>query len=233
MLDFVDLGKSALERYPLLLNWLQSWTKTDLKPLQPEGWYEEGHGITGGEPDSNNVWIPTHEPSGCTHCWAPPPAAADAALEELAKARHKRTDTYHVIVIPRLMAPRWRRLFNKTCDFSFVVSPGASFWPDNMFEPLWVGIVLPFTKHRPWCFKRAPVLVEMGRNLRRMLHESEEESRNLLRKLWTLPKRVAPVSQRVACGMLHVPWKGEVPVKNRVRRSRKHVAQRGGQTTED
>ena len=228
MLDFVDLGKSAIDRHPLLLKWLQSWTTPDLKPLKPEGWFVEGHGITGGKPDSHKVWIPTHEPSGCTHCWAPPPAAADAALEELAKARHKRTDTYHVIVIPRLMAPRWRRLFNKTCDFSFVVSPGVSFWPDNMFEPLWVGIVLPFTQHRPWCFKRAPILVEMGRDLRRMLHESEEESRNLLRKLWSLPKRVAPVSQRVACGMLHVPWKGQVSPKDRVRRSRKSVAQRGG-----
>ena len=230
MLDFVDLGKSALERHPPLLDWLQSWSIPDLQPLQPEGWFEEGHGITGGELDSNKVWIPTHEPSGNTHCWAPPPAASDAALEELAKARHKRTDTYHVVVIPRLMAPRWRRLFNKVCDFLFVVSPGASFWPDDMFEPLWVGIVLPFTHHRPWTFKRAPLLVEMGRNLRRMLHESEEESGNLLRKLWGLPKRVNCVSQRVACGMLHVPWEGKVSSKTRVRRSGKSMAQRRGST---
>ena len=43
------------------------------------------------------------------------------------KARHKRTDLFHVVVIPRLMTPRWRRLFNKACDFLFIVSPGPSF----------------------------------------------------------------------------------------------------------
>ncbi len=138
--------------------------------------------------------------------WAPQPPVADAALEELLKARHKRTDTFHVILIPRLMTPRWWRLFNKACDFTFVVSPGSVFWPADMFEPLWVGIVLPFTHHRPWCFKRAPLLVEIGRDLQEVLATSEADAGNLLRKLLNLPRRVASLSQRVACGVLHTPW---------------------------
>ena len=137
--------------------------------------------------------------------WMPAPAAAVAALEQLLIARHKRKDTFHVIAIPRLMNPWWRRLFNKVCDFTVVLSPGVSFWPDNMYEPLWLGIVLPFTKHRPWCFKRCPLLVEMGSDLRRMLPTREADAGPLLRKLLQLPKRVASLPSSMARGVLHMP----------------------------
>jgi hypothetical protein len=79
-----------------------------------------------------------------------------------------------------------------------------------MFEPVWVGIILPFTHHRPWSFKRAPLLVELGRDLRRMLPEREEDAGNLLRKLLLLPRKIRSLSQRQACGVLHVPWAGPV-----------------------
>ena len=75
-----------------------------------------------------------------------------------------------------------------------------------MFEPLWVGIVLLFTHHRPWCFKRAPLLVELGGTLRELLGTSEEDAGNLLQKLLGLLGRVASLLQRVACGVLHVLW---------------------------
>ena len=215
MLTFVDLSRSALERCPRLLRWVRSWTSQPLlEPLTPEGWFEEGHGVTGGVLDRHNVWMPTHCKRDRMFLWAPPPAVADAALEELLKARHKRTDLFHVVVIPRLMTPRWRRLFNKSCDFSFVVSPGSSFWPDDMFEPLWVGIVLPFSPCRPWSLKRAPLLVEMGRDLRALLETSEADAGNLLRKLLLLPKRLATLSEHVACGVLHIPRAGDHQVPN-------------------
>ena len=100
---------------------------------------------------------------------------ADAALKELLKAQNKRTDTFHVLLIPRLMTPRWRHLFNKACDFLFVISPGSSFWSVKIYELLWVGIVLPFTKHRPWCLRRAPLLVEIRRSLHEVLETCEAD----------------------------------------------------------
>jgi hypothetical protein len=134
MLSFIDLARAAVERHPPVLEWVRSWTGLPkLLPLTPEEWFVEGHGVVGGTLDKRKVWIPIHEPKNKVHLWAPPPAVADAALEELLKARHKRTDIFHVVLIPRLMAPRWRRLFSKACDFTFVVSPGALFWPDDMF----------------------------------------------------------------------------------------------------
>ncbi len=156
----------------------------------------------GGVPDQNNVWIPTHEAAGETHLWALPPAVTDAALKELLKAHHKQTDTFHILLIPHLMTPRWRRLFNKACDFTFVISPGSSFWPVEMYKPLWVGIVLTFTKYRPWCFRRAPLLVEMGRSLRGLLETCETNAPDLLQKLLFLPRRVDSLSFRMACGVL-------------------------------
>jgi hypothetical protein len=234
MLTFVDLALPVTERHPPLLDWVRLWTnRPGLLPLSAEGWFEEGHGITGGIPDQNNVWIPTHEVAGEIHLWSPPPAVADAALEELLKARHKRTDTFHVLLIPRLMTPRWRCLFNKACDFLFVVSPGSSFWPVEMYEPLWVGIVLPFIKHRPWCLRRAPLLVEIGRSLHVVLETCEADARDLLRKLLLLPQRVDSLPFRMACGVLHVPWPGvpAVPDGNHQRRAGERVAQGGGETT--
>jgi hypothetical protein len=212
MLTFVDLSRGGIERHPPLLDWVRSWSgRPKLEPLTPEGWFNEGHGISGGALDGNKIWIPTHCKKDQMFLWAPPPSVAEAALEELLKSRHKRTDLFHVIVLPRLMAPRWRRLFLKVCDFTFVASPGLPFWPTDMFEPLWVGIVLPFAHCRPWSLKRAPLLVEMERDLRRVFETGEGDAGNILRKLLHLPKRLAPLSQRVACGVLHLPWGDQVP----------------------
>ena len=212
MLTFVDLGKGGMDRHPPLLEWIRAWTgEADLEPLTPEGWFEEGHGVTGGTLDGRQVWIPTHCHKEQVFLWAPPPAVADAALEELLKSRHKRSDLLHVVVIPRLMAPRWRRLFNKVCDFTCDISPGPTFWPPHMYEPLWVGIVMPFVHCRPWSLRRAPLLVEMGRDLRRVLKAGEGDGGDILRKLLNLPKRIATLPQHVACGVLHVPRINEVP----------------------
>jgi hypothetical protein len=61
MLTFVDLARGGVDRHPELLDWIRTWTQSPLLvPLTPEGWFEEGHGITGGEMDSRGVWIPRH-----------------------------------------------------------------------------------------------------------------------------------------------------------------------------
>lgn len=205
MLSFFDLDKSAFERYLPLIQWVRTWCPNKpIKPLSVKEWFQEGHGIVGGHKDSHGVWMPDHEPAGRVHLWAPAPAVADAMLEELLKARHKRTDTFHIIVVPRLMAPRWRRLFYKVSDLHFVVPPGASFWPTNMLEPLWIGIVFPFISHRPWSLQRAPLMVELGRELREVCKEGDLAAGPLLRKLFKLPRRLARLSPSVARGVLHM-----------------------------
>jgi len=71
----------------------------------------------------------------------------------------------------------------------------------------WTG-----TLHRPWSFKRAPLLVEMGRDLREVLLKGEGDGGDILRKLLKLPGLVALMSECMACGVLHVPGRStEVP----------------------
>lgn len=73
MLDFVDVSKGAFERHWLLLLFVREWTDLpSLRPLSPEKWFVEGHGIIGGHLDDNNVWIPDHAKNGETYLCPPP-----------------------------------------------------------------------------------------------------------------------------------------------------------------
>ena len=83
-----------------------------------------------------------------------------------------------------------------------------------MFEPLWVGILLPFVKHRPWCLKRAPVLLEIGRELRGVLQTGQGDAGHILRKLTLLPRRVDSLPFDLACGVLHMPRSGANDLSN-------------------
>jgi hypothetical protein len=215
MLLFVDLEKSAVDRCPKLLPWIQSWClDSSIQPLTPEDWYERGHGIIGGTRDKRNVWIPNHESASQTHLWAPSPAAADAALDELLKACHKRSDTFHIVVIPRLLTALWRRLFHKAADCCFTVAPGASFWSSDMYQLLWVAVVLPYYRHSPWQLGRAPLMVDMGRKLHRLFLECEAAAGHLLCKLCKLPRRLATVSPGVARAVLRMPRPGCLPSRS-------------------
>jgi hypothetical protein len=73
MLTFVDLARSGVERHPLLLDWVCAWTEQPgLEAFTPEGWFKEGHGITGGAVDPHSVWIPTHGKKDQVFLWASP-----------------------------------------------------------------------------------------------------------------------------------------------------------------
>ncbi len=153
MLSFVDLLRSAIERHPQLLNFVRSCVEPVLgacKLLSVDEWFEEGHGITGGTRKGGGIWTPHHATEGKAYVWAPPPIIANVGLEECAKAIHKRTDAYHIFLIPHLYSPLWMRLFYKLSDFVFKIPPGSHHWPTSMHEPLFVGIALPLLPRNPW-----------------------------------------------------------------------------------
>eukprot|EP00978_Attheya_sp_CCMP212_P016480 scaffold43205_cov34-Attheya_sp.AAC.2 len=78
MSSFVPLHQTAIEREPKVLEWIGELIgdKT-IHSLSPEGWFDQGHGITGHTRTASGVWLPTREVG--THLWSPPPAAADVA----------------------------------------------------------------------------------------------------------------------------------------------------------
>ena len=122
-----------------------------------------------------------HAPNNCTYLWAPPPAAADACLEEMLKASHKRHKACHIVMILQLCTPQWHRLFWKQCDLNFFVPVDSLHWPIPMHEPLWVGIKFPFFCHRPWSLKGAPLLIRVKRQLQEVFEGGESDGSDILR----------------------------------------------------
>ncbi len=190
-LSYVPLHLNALERRPLLLEWLQEWTgQAYLIPLTPEGWFTEGQGLARRVESytDDGTWTPKE--SNASWClWSPPPAAADVALELLGESRHKRTHINHVVVIPRLMTQAWRRKLNKISDITFEVPPGVeAFWPRSEHEPLVVGLTLRFCSCRPWQVKESDRLLELEGPLREMWKVENRNGWAVLRQLCQLPR---------------------------------------------
>jgi hypothetical protein len=89
MLTFIPLALTAVERQPELFEWVDSWWGTgDTSWLTPQGWYA-GSGRIG------------------MYVWWPPPAVADAALEQLCKCHLKRPRGFaSLFIVPRLLTSR-------------------------------------------------------------------------------------------------------------------------------
>ena len=80
-----------------------------------------------------------------------------------------------------------------------------------MFEPLWVGIVSPYHRFEPWVLNGTPLLVEKSRALRKMHSSGGGDERDLLRKLWRVPRRLAALPEHLARGVLRLPRAGYIP----------------------
>jgi hypothetical protein len=111
---------------------VESWFRGSQEShwLSPEGWILDGQ-----------------EKDRCI--WMPPPAAADAALDQLAKSTHKRPRHTHLVLIPRLMTALWSKILHKICDVVFMVPSQTYVWNDSQCEPVIFGLYLPLSRHPP------------------------------------------------------------------------------------
>jgi hypothetical protein len=189
MSKFVPLHLTALERDPRVLEWVKTWIgDPDIKPLQPEDWFEVGHGITGSTLSESGVWLPVRKTA--THLWAPAPAAADVAVEEMMRARHKDPRSMHVFVVPKLMTYLWRKRLYKEADVSFEVPVGVPFWDKTMHERLIVVIVFPLFDFSPWRMKSMPAVLALEGELPGLWERNPGDSTSVLCELRLLSKRV-------------------------------------------
>lgn len=188
MVAYIPVHVSAVERSPIdLVPWIRSWSGKDTRLLEPEGWFESGHDIEGWRRDEDGFERPIlSEGRRRSYIWSPPPLAAEVAIAELRKARIKRQDSCHIFVCPRLCTTQWAKQLYRTADIVFELPVGFSCWPTEMHEPLLIGILFPFLRVKPWQIKGTPKMFAVGRQLRGLLQESEMESGNILRKLWSL-----------------------------------------------
>lgn len=132
----VPLHLTAVARHSSLLPWLQSWIPAqDIQPMSPEEWYTKGHGWISGTLNPDNIWMPI-DSDATWLLWCPPPAAAQAVVNELSISRQKRTHINHVFLCPRLCTHLWWKKLFKVADIALEIPTGARpFWPATMHEP--------------------------------------------------------------------------------------------------
>ena len=210
MLSFVPLHLTALERCPALREEILRIVlprngESSITFLDYEDWFERAHDIVGGQKNNDGVWIPTYA-SG-TYVWTPPPAGALLAVEQLRRARLKRENSTHVVILPRLMSMEWKRQLFRVADL-FVDLPFTKIWSkENQHEPLTFAVVFPFLNHRPWQLKRSQAFLGMGNVLRRLWKEDQVASWDILRKFFEQSRSLETLPERVVRQMLQSPPK--------------------------
>ena len=132
-LSYVPLHLSVADRAPALVQWAHEVFNSlgGIHQVEPADWFDKAQAFG-------------------NFLWTPPPAAADVVAEQLGKARHKRPGCFHMVLVPRLMTGRWRRMMNRESDFVFRIKPGCSVWGMEMHEPALCYVCLPFASDRPW-----------------------------------------------------------------------------------
>ena len=211
-LSFIPFHLSAIEREPKLVNWINTMTKGKHHKttfLSPGDWYERGHDIAGWSKRSDNHSFPIIE-SG-TFIWSPPPAVCNVALEELRKARIKRQDSTHIIIVPRLMTPLWLKQMYKCCDLIVEIPPSCDYWPSNMYEPCVVGFCFPYLSHSPWQLRSTPKLCQLRRKLQTVWKEDQFSPSIILRKFLVDSRRFPSMSEQLVRRMLYFVPRVEVP----------------------
>ena len=197
MLSFVPLHRSAVDRHPPLAPWIHSWSRAlgpDPEFLEATGWFERGHDVEGSCRNCDGLWMPSYRFG--TFIWTPPPAAGRIAIEELRQARHKRQQSTHVFVCPRLLWTEWRRHLFKSADLICKIPCGTPMWPAEMHEPLTLAIYLPYLRRCPWELRKSQPMVELERSLRSVFKTDPSLGGDILSKILHSTKRMDTMSLR-------------------------------------
>jgi hypothetical protein len=197
VLDYVPLHKSALELEPKLKDWLaRNWdtARGPLRFMKPKDWFKSGN-------------------LGHQLLWTPPPAAADAAAEQMARMIHKYPNTCHLFVCPRLMTARWRRRVGRLADFKFEIGAGSDVWTRARHEPLLIYVCLPLSNHSPWKLRGTKFLDGLERKMRELHPTNCKRRGRLLRKLLVQARGLDALPEGLVRGMLqraeHKPFPGK------------------------
>lgn len=194
MLKFVvPLAETALQRASNLETWIRGWSAgEDLELLEPEGWFERGHCISGGKLNSDNIWMPEHKDG--VFLWNPAPAGASFAAKQLREARHKRPDISHIFICPRIMCQEWIKHLFKSADLVLVIPAGQDYWSKEMHEPLVLGLYLPYVKCEPWEWKKSQLMLDLAGKLRGVWKEGKGTEGDILSQLWSASRNTSEMS---------------------------------------
>ena len=227
--SFVPIHLGALERQIVTVEgWIRSWAGETVESLEPEGWFVRGQNIIEGDCEVNSEGrrLPKLKPG--KFLWAPAPAAAGTAVEQLRKARQKCTMSSHIFLVPRLMQPLWRKQLYKASDIVLTIPPGHAIWPLSMHEPLILAILLPYIRFEPWELRRTPKILDLGELLSEVWRSGDGAERPILQELWMLQERVESMSQSLAWKMLFGKHRSCIPHREAGKRRRIPVEKEKG-----
>ena len=170
----IPLHIDPLRRAPKLRSWIkQAFGTMQHTFLTPQFWFEDSHDF------GNFIWFP-------------PPAAADVVVDQLGKARHKRPESLHIIIVPRLMTGRWRRHLTRGTDIHFLLDNEV--WDVSVqFEPLLIFCAVPFRSENPRLARRKQLLEKYGRGLSQMRQIPAVSGGYLLRKFLGDSRALCPM----------------------------------------
>jgi hypothetical protein len=177
---WVPLNRGALERSEGLKECIVGRTTRGLgfEILEPEGWFTTGQGYG-------------------NYIWAPPPTAAEIVVEQLGRARVKRPEALHLIVVPWLMTGRWRRHLGRGCDgYLFRIKNCPDTWDITVqFEPLLIFVCLPFVSSNPRLDDREQLLGKLQGSLpgKKMPEISGRKRGRILRKFLESAREICPL----------------------------------------
>jgi hypothetical protein len=187
--EFIPLHLDAVARSSGIVPWCSSWIldTSQLHLLTPTEWFSVGHGIRSWTPNLDHIWAPSFYPADQNvFLWAPPPAAAQVAMEQLSFARLKRPSLAHIFICPRLMTHLWRKQLYKVADVVFTLDAGRrpNVWSAPMFEPLVLGIILPYLPFAPWSRRSTEPVLDVVSQLSGVWVSLQGGERFILQKLW-------------------------------------------------
>ena len=201
---YIPLNESALIRHPPLESWIRSWSEghfhESLEILKEEDWIWRGQDIDGIRRNIDGYKMPSYK-SG-TFLWEPAPAAALFAIESLRQGRHKRQDSFHIWIVPRLLTGEWRRNMLKAADFVVDLPVGHVCWPKEMHEPLTLAFFFPYLSSKPWELRRCKFMVDMEGKLRCLLKDGGSSGRSVLSKFCRDTSRLDSLPLRELRGVL-------------------------------
>jgi hypothetical protein len=202
MLQFVPIHLSAIQCSKTLEPWIKSFVDKTVEFLSPEGWFTRGHDLDEGnwEINSDGLKLPCIKPG--YFVWTQPPCAAESAVEELRRARHKRQLSHHLFIVPRLMQPLWRKHLHKAADLVLYLKPGHKAWPMNMHELLTIAFMFPFIRQKPWQLRGSIQLLALGRQLCQVWMGDSGCKRSLLWQLWGYQRKLENMPVKLASKLL-------------------------------
>jgi hypothetical protein len=72
-------------------------------------------------------------------------------------------------------------------------------------------MALPFIRCQPWCLQQMLLLVDLARQLHKVLKSHFGDGRLVLSKLLRILSRLGSMSIELARQVLRMPWEGAVP----------------------